>query len=227
MNGTMTNGNQSKGKTVLIGSLLLGSGLGLNYLFERHNILKVWENSPYPISWADAFYPPLCIFLALIGIATAVGGAISHATTRRLLRRAFTIAVPFTVLHTLFTFGIQFVATGADRLGESAGLDQAAASSTLIPESKVWPGHPAVGCSLERRGIFLAYYNDVFVYGITDAEQQQRVLDGIAEQFRQARTHPVQVNFYEKENWSVRRLEKNLGIKRPPETDSCCEHRIS
>lgn len=50
---------------------------------------------------------------------------------------SFAIAVPFTIFHTWFIFGIQFVATGADRLGECTGLVQAAASSNEIPESKV------------------------------------------------------------------------------------------
>jgi hypothetical protein len=213
----MTEDRHSNGKSLLVGLLLFAGGLGLNYLLERHNVFKLWENSPYPISWADAFYPPLCVFLALTGIITSVGGAISHATTRRLLRRAFTIAVPLTILHTLFTFGVQFVSTGADRSGECPGLDQAAANSNVIPESKITPGRPAVGCGGERRGIFLSYYNNLGVFGVTDAAAQQRVLDEVAEQLRQAHTHPVQVMFYESENWSVRKLEngRTFGSRGP------------
>jgi hypothetical protein len=99
---------------------------------------------------------------------------------------------------------MQFIQTGADRLGECPGLYQAASSANVIPDSKVRPGQPAVGCGVERRGIFLSYYNDVSVYGVTDPTAQQSVLDRIGEHYRQAHTHPVQVVFFERENWSVR-----------------------
>jgi hypothetical protein len=200
-------GNQSRWNPMLIGLLVLLSGLTLNYLFERHNVFKVWENSRYPISWSDLFYPPLCVFLSLTGVALIVGGALSRTTSRRLLQRAFATVIPLTVLYTFFSFAMQFVASGADRLGECPGLDQAAASSNVIPESKWRPGRPAIGCGVQRRGIFLSYYNDIGIYGVTDAVEQQRVLDRVAERFRQAHTHPVQVTFFEKENWSVRKLE--------------------
>ena len=188
---------------MITGALLLAGGLTLNYLFERHNIFKMWENSRYPISLADVFYPPLCVFLSLTGIVLIVL-AILRTTIQRPLRFALASAIPSTILYTLFAFGMQFVATGADRLGECPGLDQAASNSNVIPESKVRPGQPAVGCSLERRGIFLSYYNYIKVYGVTDAAAQQLVLDRVAEHFRHADTHPVQVMFYEKENWTVR-----------------------
>ena len=60
--------------------------------------------------------------------------------------------------------------------------------------------------------MYLSYYNDIAVLGVTDAAAQQRVLDGIAERFRQAHTHPVQVMFYDKENWSVRQLENGRTV---------------
>lgn len=190
----------------------------MNYLFEHHNIFKVWENSPYPISWSDAFYPPVCVFLSLTGLALALGGAIRGATIRQLRWYVFPVAVPLTALYTLFFFSMQFIATGADRLGECPGLDQAASSSNVIPESKQRPGHPAVGCAVERRGMFLSCYNDVIVLGVTDAAVQDRVLGALAAQFRQAHTHPVQVVFYERENWTTRLLQngRTFGTSRGP-----------
>src|SRR5208282_1420243 len=99
----MTEDRQGDGKPALVGLLTLAGGLGLNYLFERHNVFKIWENSPYPISWADGFYPPVCVFLSLAGVVLAIGGATSHISIRRLLLRALAIALPLTILHTLFT----------------------------------------------------------------------------------------------------------------------------
>ncbi len=206
MVGALANGDGGKRNPILVGLLLLVSGPVLNYLLERHNIFKLWENSSYPISWADLFYPPLCVFLSLTGFAFVIsGGGTTGPSYRRTLRRAFVI--PLTVLYTLSIFAMQFMQTGADRLGECPGLNQAAPASNVIPMSELRPDYPAVGCAVERRGIFLSYYNYLWVYGVTDAAAQQRVLDGISEHFRQAHTHPVQVMFYDKENWSVRQLE--------------------
>jgi hypothetical protein len=212
-----TNRDHSRWNPIVIGLLLLATGPAPNYLFERHNIFKLWENSPYPVSWADFFYPPVCLFLFLTGLVLAVGGAARRTDIRRLRPYVFAIVIPLTILYTLFSFGMQFVASGADRLGECPRLDQAAASSNVIPESKVTPGRPAVGCGVQRRGIFLSSYNDIAVFGVTDSGEQQRVLDEVAEQLRQAHTHPVQVMFYEKENWSVHKLEngRTLGSRGP------------
>src|ERR1700719_1156385 len=131
MADALTNGDRINRNPIVIGLLLLASGLVLNYLFERHNIFKVWENSRYAISWADMFYPPLCVFLSLTGIALALGGLMRRATIRQLRPYVLAVAIPLTILHTLFSFGMQFIATGADRLGKCPGLDQAAASSGL------------------------------------------------------------------------------------------------
>lgn len=201
----MTGGNRNDRNQILIGLLFLGGGLALNYLLERHNVFKIWENSPYPISWSDLLYPPLCIFLCLTGITLAVGGVMHRTTVPQSRPYAFAIVIPLTVSYTLFSFGMQFMATGADRLGECPGLVEAAASSNVIPQSQWRPGQrAAVGCGVQRRGMFLSYYNDIWVYGVTDNSAQQLVLNAVVQHFRQAQTHPVQVVFLEKENWTVR-----------------------
>jgi hypothetical protein len=200
-----TNVQETNRTTVMAsGLLLLIAGLILNYIFERHNIFKLWENSPLPISWADFFDPPICVLLTLTGIVLTLAGALRQNTIRRSFTYALVIAFPLTVLYTIFAFGMQFIATGADRLGECPGLDEAAASSNVIPESKWGTNHPAVGCAVERRGMFLSYYNDLGVYGVTDAVSQQHILDKLIEHYQQAHTHPVQVRFFEKENISIR-----------------------
>ncbi len=176
----------------------------MNYLLERHNILKTWEGSPYPVSWADVFYPPLCVLLSLTGVVLMVGGAMGRAAAPRLLLYACAYVFPLTILYTLFAFGMQFISTGADRLGECPGLERAAASSNVIPESKWRQGRPALGCGAERRGVFLTYYNSVGIYGVTDASAQQRIIDKLAEYCRRTPTHGVRVMFYEEEHWTVR-----------------------
>jgi hypothetical protein len=199
--------------------LLFTAGLLLNYLLERHSVLKVREASPYAVSWADLFYPPLCVLLSLTGVVLMVGGAMGRAVDRRLRLYTYAYVFPLTILYTLFAFGMQFIQTGADRLGECPGLDQAASSSHVIPMSKARPGYAAVGCGVERRGIFLVFYNDMSVYGVTDTAAQEQVLESIAEHYRQAHTHPVRVRFYEEENWSVRQGKNGVTFgSRGPET---------
>lgn len=191
-------------RTIIIGVLLFAAGLMLNYLLERHNILKTLEGSGYAVSWADLFYPPLCVSLSLTGVVLMVGGGMGRAANRRLLLYGFAYVFPLTILYTLFAFGMQFIQTGADRLGECPGLEQAAASSNVIPESKWRPGRPALGCEVERRGVFLTYFNSVGVHGVTDTLAQQRIIDKLAEYCRRTPTHAVQLMFYEEEHWTVR-----------------------
>jgi hypothetical protein len=186
------------------GASLLVGGIVLDFVLERYNVFKLLENSPYPISWADVFYPPVYVLLCLTGILLSLGGPFHRNTTWGSLGYSTAMALPLTVLYTIFFVAIQFVATGADRLGECPGLDQAATKSGVIPESQ-WRGQAAVGCGVERRGMFLSYYNDMTVYGVTDTEAQQSVLDEVAKQQREAHTHAMQVSFFEKENVSTRK----------------------
>jgi hypothetical protein len=134
--------------TVGIGMLLLAAGLILNYIFERHSFYV-----------GDLLYPVFCLLLSLSGAFIAIGGA-ARASIRRVLPYAFATVFPLTILYFVFYYGMLFVQTGADRLGECPGLDQAAASTKVIPESKSSPGLPAVGCGVERRGMFLEYYTN-------------------------------------------------------------------
>lgn len=204
MIGTVTDRDHGGRNMVISGLLLLVSGPALNFIFERYNIFAFLEDPAYRVSWLDLLYPPICVFLFLNGIVLTVGAATRRAAGRRLLGYALAIVVPVTLFYVLFSFGMQFIQTGADRLGECPGLDQAASSSNVIPEAEWRPGHSAVSCGVERRGVFLSYYNDLRVYGVADRAAQQRVLDRLAEYRRQANTHPVQVMFYESANWSVR-----------------------
>lgn len=184
--------------TILLGFSLLVGGLIFDYLFERHNIFKVLENSPYPVSGMDLVYPPICLFLSLTGLILLTAGSLGNSTFRGQFLSSIGLAIPLTVLYSIFFLGVQFIATGADRLGECPGLDEAAATSSVILPSQWRTGKLALGCAVERRGIFLSYYNDIDVYGAAGKIDQERVLDQLAEHYRRVHSHPVQVRFYEK-----------------------------
>lgn len=199
--------NVGEKTSIAVGSLLMTGGLLVNYVFERHNIFVIWENSVYPVAWADLLYPPVCVFMSLTGLILIAGRAISHAPIMQLWKRTLAIAVLMTILYGVFTFAMQFVQTGADRLGECPQLKQAAADSGVIPESQWRPGHLALTCAVERRGVFLSYYNNISVEGVTENSAQQKVLDRIAEHSLHGHTHPVRVMFYDRGNWNVRQGE--------------------
>ncbi len=190
-------------KTVVPGLALMLTGLVLNYVLERHNPIKLWENSPYPISWADMYYPPFCVLLSLTGLFLFMDGTF-FGRPRRVLGTCATLAGCVTVLFSAWMFVMQFVATGADRLGECKNIDSAANKSNLIPLSKWSGGRRAVGCAVERRGMFLSSYNDVEVSGVTDLAAQQRILNDLNEHYQTAHTHPIQVRFFEQENVTIR-----------------------
>lgn len=197
---------------VATGPLFIVGGFALNYLLERHNIFKLWENSDYPISWADFSYPPICVLLCITGILMSLGGAFHRTTIWKSVAYSAAIALPLTALYAIFVFGMQFIATGADRLGECPGLDEAASDSNVIPESLWRKGHAAVGCAVERRGIFLSYCNDLGVYGVSNTADQQRVLDEVTKHYRTAHNHPVQIRFLEREKVSIQQGKKGVVI---------------
>jgi hypothetical protein len=138
-----------------------------------------------------------------MGVVVLIGGLV-RSRIQGPLFYAFSIALPSTILYTVFYAGVQFIQTGADRLGECPGLYGAAASTNVIPESQWRPGRPDLGCEVQRRGMFLSYYNVVGVHGVTDAAAQQRIVDNLTEYYQRSHPHPVFVMFYEKENWTVR-----------------------
>ena len=123
-------------RTVTVGVLLLAGGLAINYLLERRNIFAIWERSAYPVSWVDVFLSAVVCFSGPDGHCLGRGRIMERTTVRQLRRYTMRIAIPLTILYALFSFGMQFIATGADQIGECAGLNQAASSSNVIPESK-------------------------------------------------------------------------------------------
>lgn len=186
---------ESKPRATLgVGVLLLATALTLNFLFERHTLFE---------SWRDLFFPAVCFLMFVTGVAVLIGGLV-RCRIKQILYFTSPIVVSLTFLYIGFYVLVQFIQTGADRLGECPGLYQAAASTNIIPESEWRPGLPALGCEVERRGMFLTYYNTVGVHGVTEAAAQQRIVDNLTEYYRRSHTHPVRVMFYEKENWTVR-----------------------
>lgn len=133
---------------VLCAALLVFAGLLLNYVLERHSFLPLGMLSPrlYLGGWLDVVVlPTSAFFLALAGIILVLVALVRRSIHGKLLRDlllALLISIPLAALYGAFYFGMQFLQTGADVLGECSGLDQAASSSGDIPDSVSTPGGP-------------------------------------------------------------------------------------
>jgi hypothetical protein len=189
------------------------TGLLLNYILEHHSFLPLGVLSPrlYLGGWLDSLLlPTVAFFLASTGIIlflVALARRSIHGNLLRDLFLAVLISIPLTGLYGVFYFGMQFLQSGSDVLGECSGLDQAAANSGDIPDSVSTPGRPSVGCAVERYGMFLSFYNDLIVHGVTNRTAQDRILGNLVKYRRQVSTHPVRVGFYESENWTPRHVD--------------------
>jgi hypothetical protein len=197
----------------LWGVSLIAGGLLVNYVLEHRTFLKPGMLSPraYLGAWPDIFLPSLAFFLAVSGVilfAIGVKRSVLPGTGQWRFWPAFLIAIPLAILYGVFYFGMQFIATGADRFGECPGLDEAANASHEIPESLLVPGEPAVGCAVERYGMFLSYYNDLAVFGVTDRAAQERVLRNLSDYQKEFHTSPIHVGFYEKQNLMPLQVDK-------------------
>jgi len=138
-------------RTIWIGLALLTGGPVLSYFLDRYNYFKIIENSAYPVSLADMIYPPACAFAVASGVVLVLAGLLGRTRLRDSRVFVYAIAGPLTILYTLFVFGMWFVDSGADRLGECPGLVEAATASNLIPPSRINPRLPAVGCGVDLR----------------------------------------------------------------------------
>jgi hypothetical protein len=200
-------------RSVRIAVLILLLGLLLDWAVEQYGFGD----------WPDLFVTTAAFFLVVTGIALFTIGLVRRSDLKNLWRPlllTLIVSVPLTILYGAFYFGMQYIQTGADRLGECPDLDQAANASNDVPESLWMPPLPAVGCAVERYGIFLSFYNRLTIRGVTDPTAQERILKNLSAYRRQHITHPIRVVFFEKQNW-IQHPGKNGASwgERGPEPD--------
>jgi len=208
-----------------ISPCLLVAGLLVNYVAEKHSFIPLGVHPPGN-TWGglpDLFVPVAAFYLTLAGLILFVFALRARQAFGKLsegLMISLLTSVPLTILYATFFFGMQWIASGTDRLGECPGLDAAATASHEIAQSLAVPGHTDVGCSVQRYGMFLASYNEISIYGAVDPDAQEHVLKNLSDYHKAADTHPIRVVFYEKENWGPLLVDKDgkgWGGKRGPE----------
>jgi hypothetical protein len=206
---------------VRIGAALLAFGLLSNYVLESHSFLKPGLQSPrmYMGGWPNQLLPIVSFYLSAAGLLLVIFGLRERISSRSSLLAGFLVGAVLTGVFALFDISEQIFATGSDTLSECSGIIQAASDSYPIPDSLSQPGHPAAFCAGEQYGMFMSHFNDVSIYGVTARTAQDRMLHDLSAYRGLSHVHPLHVGFYEKENWTGWRNEKNgaSGGSRGPE----------
>jgi hypothetical protein len=179
---------------VRIAALLLVLGFIVDYVELQHSLGK----------WPDLFLPSVAFLFVSTGAVLFFFGLSANWLRRGLQRSLLTallISVPLSSVHASYYAITKIFERGVDRYGECSQLIEIASESGAIPESPASPGQPALGCAVERYGMFLMPYNVLAVYGVTDPTQQAMVLQSLSDYRSVARTLPIRLKFYEHYNW--------------------------
>jgi hypothetical protein len=107
-----------------------------------------------------------------------------------------------------------------DALNECQTIVADLEASISFPQSVSSPGNPALFCDKGVKGMFLTKFDRVNIYGVLDTNEQQVVIDRLKNAKRRLKTKPIQLEFFEKENWKTWSDPKTgrSGGDRGPET---------
>jgi hypothetical protein len=174
--------------TVRVAALLLVLGIFVDYVGQQRDFGK----------WPDLFLPSVALLFVSTGVVLFFFGLGASAGRRGLhksLMKALLISVPLCSVHAIFYAVLKMSETGADRSGRCSQIIDIANATEVIPESPVFPGRAALGCSNVRHGMFFMPYYIVSVYGVTDRADQERVLQGLSNLsfFGGCISHPRQI----------------------------------
>jgi hypothetical protein len=121
-------------------------------------------------------------------------------------RRRLVLFFVLSVLCMCFAYGYLLLlatTTTTWELAECSGLGKAVEAEHFIPTSVSKPSSPAFFCDLAVRYPFLQRFDDLKIYGVTDHDRQDAVIETLKRYRHQAHTKPLRVQFYEKENWQT------------------------
>jgi hypothetical protein len=139
--------------------------------------------------------------------------------TKLRIRRFIRVLVVVFCLAYGYAFLISTMTDSYD-LDECKALADLVESSQPIPESISVPGHPALGCNVEIRGLLFRRFDHVRVYGVIDAGKQDSIFLTLQKARQQNKIKPVLLEFYDRENWRTwsNPATGNSGGDRGPET---------
>ena len=92
--------------------------------------------------------------------------------------------------------------TGDVDLAGCHALEEAVTAKHTIPMSVSSPGQPGIFCDRAVRLPLLTHYEKVYVYGVTEAAEQDAIVATVRE-FQSQHPARVLVQFIDKENWQT------------------------
>jgi hypothetical protein len=95
------------------------------------------------------------------------------------------------------------MSTGDVDLAECHELESAVSAKHSIPLSLSAPGSPAVFCDRAIQLPLLKHYENVYVYGVTEATAQDAILATLREFRGGHRQGRIRVAFFARENWQT------------------------
>jgi hypothetical protein len=180
--------------TVRIAALLLVIGFLLDYVALQQSFGK----------WPDLFFPSAAFLFVSTGVTLFFFGLGANSVRRGLqksLMMSLLISIPLSSVHAIYYAVFKMVETGADRYAQCSHLIEEANATGVIPEFPAQAGQPALGCAVERYGMFLMPYDVLSVYGVTGWAEQARLLQSLSNYRSADATLPIRVKFYEHYNW--------------------------
>jgi hypothetical protein len=121
--------------------------------------------------------------------------------SRTLLKVIGTVLLVSYIGWGLFSFLASAFQKSGD-LGHCQDFIDAAVHTNAVPQSVSSPGQPAAFCSIAEYGILRSRYQVLETYGVP-RDQQSKVLTAVTAAHRRVHGPPVQVVFYQRENWRI------------------------
>ena len=93
------------------------------------------------------------------------------------------------------------LATGDVELAECHNLESAVVAKHAIPLAISTPGQPGIFCDREVQLPLLTHYKKVYVYGVTQPNAQDAIVQTLEQFHRDQKSDRILVQFFDKENW--------------------------
>lgn len=179
---------------LIFSATLIATTFAANYVLERH-VCGDWISLFLPVVGVI-----ICTFTALLLSRVVSVHWHEIPISSRQQRASIGIVVAVYCLIYAPSRIFDFDQNPSDQL---EALTQAATTVAVIPQSVSVPKRVGVFGVSARYGMFFTRFDVVRVYGVTQKESQDRILQQFGEYHRTHRTRPLHVQFYERENWTT------------------------
>jgi hypothetical protein len=173
----------------ILGTVLVLAGLCVGMLLPPMRY-SIWWDAACSVGGVVA------ILWGLVAIARACASNAS-LTVLRVVRNVLLVGL-------IGWYLFSFLLSVGDKTGSGHCLvfRDAVVQTSVVPQSVSSPGQPAAFCSEAEYGILRSHYESVSTYGVP-RDQQHKVITAVIAAHSRANGAPVQLIFYDRENWQV------------------------